>query len=248
MCARRDDGTLYAGTVWRTRAAAAAAMYIIKSLWRLNGRRILAPRVPALSRARVYERTNAVRSRESDGKYLAYFSVVSASPGCGAYGVGGVCRKYGDDSARDGMTGALAYADIYWVERIKGLVRDDAGGVGHPILLRILITTPLSPVGLPHPPARPDDPTPALIVHAAAAAAAGSPGRPRGNKVKNRVSPRPLHRRVIILHTHYAGGAPSSTFPFAVRNAMHNIYIYYCYFVFVPRREISLHTKIPFRS
>lgn len=59
------------------------------------------------------------------------------------------------------MTGVLAYADIYWVERIKGLVRD-AGGVGHPILLRILITTS------PAPPARPDDPTPALIVRAAA--------------------------------------------------------------------------------
>lgn len=52
-------------------------MYIIKSLWRLNGRRIrgvLTPHVP-LSRERVYERTMP-SACESDGKYLAYFSVV----------------------------------------------------------------------------------------------------------------------------------------------------------------------------
>lgn len=115
----------------------------------------------------------------------------------------------GSEGDGDGMTGVLAYADIYWVERIKGLVRD-AGGVGHPILLRILITA--SP-----PPPRWSD----------------APARRRrrrdvhvGIKSKTVFLAPPPSRHYFTRARTYTGREHLTLFP--VQNAMHNICI--CYF------------------
>lgn len=212
----RVDATLYAGTVWRTRAA---AVYIIKSLCRLNGRRIpLVPHVP-LSRARVYERTTAVRAwvrRQIFGVFLGRRRAT------GSGGRREVCGRKRGGRFGDGMTGVLAYADIYWVERIKGLVRD-AGGVGHPILLRILITTP--------PPRMIRRPRPSSV----------PPGRPRGNKVKNRVS-RPSAAVALLFYIRtYTGREHLLSFPYKTQR------IIYTYIIIFSPVGKSLHTKIPFR-